>query len=166
MRSPLIPEPQSIRVAGTAPVAVNVTALASAPGTSAITVFVPAVGPSVQLARVATPSEFVGTTTTVGPPGAAGGATMLPLPAVTRKVTGRPAIGAGASAAIGGMCLKSAGCPGLISFTDGAAPTAVLTAAVCGSAEFGLTVPGVPHVKTGLLRHLPAPHTPPTPMWM
>src|SRR5439155_1130983 len=115
------------------PVAVKLTGLLTAPATSATTVFVPGVEPSVQLPSAATPSEPVVTTTVV----AAGpeGMVMRPSPAVTRNVTGTLAIEAGASAAIGGTCSTSARCPGLISCTDGAAPTAVPTAAVWGSAE-------------------------------
>src|SRR6184192_1717865 len=115
MRSPLTPEPQSINVAGTAPVAVKFIGLPSAPGTSATTAFAPGVELSVQLPSAATPSKPVVTTSVV--PAGPLGTVMLP-PALTRNVTGTPAIGAGASAAIGGTCSTSAGWPGFISCTD------------------------------------------------
>src|SRR5207237_9685807 len=105
---------------GATALAVKLIGLPSAPGTSATTAFAPGVELSVQLPSAAMPSKPVVTTSVV----AAGpaGPVMLP-PALTRNVTGTPAIGAGASAAIGGSCSTSAGWPGFISCPDREAAT-------------------------------------------
>src|SRR6266550_1565101 len=88
------------RIGAAIAVAVNVTGLPAAPATTACTVFVPGVAPSVQLARVAIPLALV-VRTTVAPAGPPGPAIVAPLPPVTWNVTTAFAIGCGGIPRVG-----------------------------------------------------------------
>jgi hypothetical protein len=110
------------------PVAVKVTGLPLSPATDAATVFAPAVVPSVQPVRVARPAASV--TTVAGLAGV-----IEPPPLVTVNVTLTPLTGA---------------LPASVTFTLGAAVTAVPAVADCVNAEFAAMVVGPPPVTVKL----------------
>src|ERR1051325_940562 len=108
------------------PEAVNVTGLPVRPLAAAVRVLllVPAAGPSVQLVRLAIPEAFVLTVA-----GLAG--TEVPPPLVTVNVTATP---------------DTALPPASVTRTEGGAPTAVPTVALCDVEELAAIVLAVPAV--------------------
>ena len=110
------------------PVALNVTGLPLSPAAVAVTVFAPAVAPSVQLVNVAIPLAFVLTLA-----GVAG--TITPPPTVRVNVTTTPLTGLP---------------PLSVTLTLGGADTAVCTVVDCVTAEFAAIVVAAPVIPVAL----------------